>query len=118
MCDLGVCDYRLILQGITLAIVSLAIVILVYSRIRFGRFANGMIGVLSLLVHVFVFYVSIYMREYGGFDLIGLINESFGEDIMSYGLWSSAIRLQTAILIMFMVLTVVRRQAWIKSIGE
>ena len=111
-------DFRFVLQGATFTIMFASLVMILYSRLRFGRLTSGMPGVVSLVLHIMIFYASIGIREFVGFDITEFVNECAGTEIISYGLWSSAIRLQTAILLVFMVLTVIRRQSWIKSIGE
>ena len=109
------CDVRLFVQGVTL-LVSLCIFTCAISfRIKYKFLPAGMIGVVVLVVHIISFYTFILLRGFAGFDIIGFLNEIVGREILSYGLWSSAIRLQTAIEILLMSLIIVRRHRWARS---
>ena len=112
------CDYRILFQCLSLAIVTVTLGIFLFTRIKYGVVSSNITGAVALVIHIMVFYIAICVREYFGFDIISTINYSlFGDQILAYGDWSSAIRLQTVASVLLMALTVVRRERWINSAG-
>ena len=112
------CDYRVLFQGLSLILSVATLLIFLYTRIAFGRLSSSAASAIALAFHIMLFYLAICAREYFGVDIISIINNSlFGDQVLAYGDWSSAIRLQTVASVLLMALTVVRRERWINSVG-
>lgn len=110
-------DYvRLAFQLLTLSVVFVAITVLIVARLRRYCSIQYCVAPLSLLIHIAVFYIFVILATCGSFNVTTYINEVLGINVISFGTWSSAIRLQTALELLIMVLMSCRRNLWIKSI--
>lgn len=107
--------HRLLFQSMTMIVFLLSIMIYVYIVAISGKFPSELRGIFCLSIHIVLFYTFVILDTLGIFSITLFVNGIFGERIMSFTLWSSAIRLQTSIEVLLMSLTVLRRYRWIKS---
>lgn len=108
-------DLRLTLQSITLAVMIFSALAVAWFRIKYKYIPRSFWGICALIIHVILFYTLVILSEVGVFNVIEFAKETFNCQVLTFGTWSSAIRLQTAIEIFLMIGTVVRRQSWINS---
>ena len=69
-------------------------------------------GATALAVHISIYYFFVLLWAFDIFSITAFINELAGENCISFGLWSSAIRLQTVGELLMMAIILYRRYAW------
>lgn len=104
---------KIIIQSISFMILIATVVKLLLYRKRVGRLPRAGVNLLSLSVHLVIFYLFVMLANAGIFDLLAVLNDLFGVDYLTYHLWSSAIRLQTVIEIFIMASSLRERITWI-----
>lgn len=104
--------YRPGIQIVTLVLCVFTLVFFLISKFKFGKIPSRMYGVIALCSHIIIYYVFVLLWEADIFSLPNFVNKYLGGDIISFGLWSSAIRLQTALELVLMSITVYRRASW------
>lgn len=107
------CDFKIILQFVTMALCMITLLAIVWFRVKFGFISSIMWGVIVLLSHLAFFYTTLVLRDMGAFDFIVWLKSLYSCDLFSYTLWSAAIGLQVVVELALMTLTVFRRNRWI-----
>lgn len=109
-------DIRVTMQSITLLVMVIVAISIIAYRIKYGYLSRSLWGVCALVIHIIIFYTCVLLAEFDIFDAIAFVQQALHCDLISYGTWSSAIRLQTAIELLLMTLTVAWRRSWINSV--
>ena len=104
------------IQFLTLIIVSVAAYIFYKYRGDTRFCGTNACGVFVLCLHIIIYYTFVLLWSAGIFYLPEFINDLFGFEFFGFGVWSAAIRLQTAIEILLMALTIKRRQTWMNTL--
>ena len=105
-------DYRPLIQLATLALGLFVLGVMLAVKIKTGTLPRSMYGVTALSAHFVVYYTFVLLWAFDIFSITAFLNELFGIDWLSYGLWSAAIRLQTVIELALMSIIVYRRYVW------
>ena len=109
-------NYRPFVQVVTLALCLFALAIMILVRIKSGTYPRSLYGVTALAVHHVIFYIFVLLASLGSCSILDLANQFLGTNILTFSLWSSALRLQTSMELLFMSLTVYRRYAWTQGV--
>lgn len=108
-------EFSVPFQVLSWLIALLTLSIFCYYRIKYGKLSTSMSAALSLIVHLFVFYTFVLLWVSNIYYLPGFLNDLIGKNIITFGLWSSALRLHTSIDLAIMALTIIRRESWIRK---
>jgi len=101
-------DLRVAFQIVTFILLAITLIAYCIIHKKFGYTPRKHWGIIALIMHLMIFYVFVIFRSLGIFDLTIFIDELFGVGIISFGTWSAAIRLQTAIELLLMSLSILR----------
>ena len=109
-------DVRIYIQIATMLIVAISALFFYKYRGNAAFCGRNSCGVLVLCLHIILYYFFVILWHYDVFYLPEFVNSILGDDIFGFGIWSAGIRLQTAIEILLMALTIKRRQTWLNTL--
>jgi hypothetical protein len=108
-------DYRIPLQFISWLVALFTLALLCYYKIKYGKIRPILSILISLVIHLFVFYTFVLLWSADVFSIMDFLNELVDRDLFSFTLWSSTLRLHTSIGLAMIVLWSLRRESWVRK---
>ena len=103
---------KLLVHSVSFILVLATIFIVLRRRLSVGRFPHAHVSVLSLSVHMSVFYFFVLLAGFDIFDVLAWISSQVYPHHITYQLWASAIKLQAVFELLILAISVAGREGW------